>query len=140
LFLKYNSYDINVGLPIFPYVGAGVGYQWVKLDRDISDSVSGNTIGGTEGGFAYDIIAGVAYPLQMVPGLSVTVEYRFTQLTQSRNFSGSFEGPPIGFAKLGQQTSHTFLLGLRYQLFQPADERLNVRSLSTVALNQSRCS
>ena len=112
-------YDINVGLPIFPYVGAGVGYQWVKLGRDLSDSVFGDTIGGTEGSFAYDIIAGVAYPLQMVPGLSVTAEYRFTQLTQSRNYNASFEGVPDGSAKFGQQSSHTFLLGLRYQLFQP---------------------
>jgi OOP family OmpA-OmpF porin len=112
-------YDINVGLPIFPYVGAGVGYQWVKLDRRIHESVFGTSIGGTEGSFAYDIIAGVAYPLQMVPGLSVTAEYRFAQLTQSRNYNGAIDGVPTGFAKIGQQSSHTFMLGLRYQIFQP---------------------
>ena len=24
-------YDIPIGLPIYPYVGAGAGYQWTKL-------------------------------------------------------------------------------------------------------------
>ncbi|OYV30115.1 MAG: flagellar motor protein MotB, partial [Acidocella sp. 20-61-6] len=103
-------YDFNVGLPIFPYVGAGVGYQWAKLNRSITDA-SGNTIGGTKGSFAYDIIGGVSYPLAMVPGLSATAEYRFMQLTSSRKYSNG--------VKLGQESSHTFLIGLRYQLFNP---------------------
>ncbi len=30
-------YDMNIGLPIYPYVGAGVGYQWVKFSSRIND-------------------------------------------------------------------------------------------------------
>ena len=111
-------YDINVGLPIFPYVGAGVGYQWLKLNTHINDGISAHTIGGTEGSFAYNIIAGVAYPLAAVPGLSLTAEYRFMQLTASRNYDTA-AGFPVGSVKIGQQSSNTFLLGARYQLFQP---------------------
>ncbi|MDR3506043.1 MAG: OmpA family protein [Acidocella sp.] len=108
-------YDMNVGWPVFPYVGAGVGYQWHQFAHRVDDG-GGYTIGGTAGSFAYQIIAGLAYPLPWVPGLSATAEYRFMQLVSSRNydsqsFAGSFR------TKIGQESSHTFLLGLRYQLF-----------------------
>ncbi len=102
-------YDMNVGLPIFPYVGAGVGYQWQKFSSAMNDA-GGHVLGGTKGSFAYNIIGGLSYPLPFVPGLSATAEYKFTQLTASRNYDG---------IKVGQSSSHTFLLGLRYQLFQP---------------------
>jgi outer membrane protein OmpA-like peptidoglycan-associated protein/outer membrane protein W len=111
-------YDIPVGLPIFPYVGAGAGYQWVKFDSDIKDDF-GSAIGGTKGSFAYDVIGGVSYPLAMVPGLSLIAEYRFMQLTSSRNYSGSSFGIPVGSVKIGQESSHTFLAGVRYQIFPP---------------------
>jgi OOP family OmpA-OmpF porin len=111
-------YDISVGLPIFPYVGAGVGYQWSKLNTDIR---SGNaTIAGTYGSIAYNVIGGVAYPIPMVPGLSLTAEYRFMQTTANKKFLASYNGVPVTSVKFGQQSSHTFLLGLRYQIFPPA--------------------
>ncbi|WP_298281497.1 OmpA family protein [Acidocella sp.] len=109
-------YDFNAGLPIYPYLGGGVGYQWVNLDSHVNDGASlGTVFGGSRGSFAYDLIAGLAYPLAAVPGLSVTGEYRFTQLVQSRNYP--VVGFPGGVEKLGQISSHTFLIGLRYQLF-----------------------
>jgi outer membrane protein OmpA-like peptidoglycan-associated protein/outer membrane protein W len=117
-------YDANVGLPIFPYVGAGAGYQWAKLD-------SYNKVGGvvnasgTKGSFAFDVIAGLSYPISALPGLSLTLEYRFMMLTSSLNYGESITGgfppgsPTGGTVKLGQESSHTFLAGVRYQLFQP---------------------
>jgi outer membrane protein OmpA-like peptidoglycan-associated protein len=114
-------YDINVGLPIFPYIGAGVGYQWRHLSNHINDTASfGDTIEGTAGSFAYQIIAGVSYPLPWVPGLSATAEYRFMQVVSGRHYASTYPvpgGPSDGPVKLGQESSHTFLLGLRYQLF-----------------------
>jgi outer membrane protein OmpA-like peptidoglycan-associated protein len=110
-------YDFDVSLPIYPYVGAGIGYQWAKLNHDVTDS-SGDTVSGTKGSFAYDIIGGVSYPLPMVPGLSLTGEYRFMQMTESRKYSTNYVGFSYdGANKLGQQSSHTFLIGLRYQIF-----------------------
>ena len=117
-------YDVNVGLPIFPYVGAGIGYQYQRFDSYLKSGP--NAISGSKGSFAYQVIGGVSYPLPMVPGLSLTAEYRFMQLTASRNYAETFEGgipadnPDGGTAKLGQTSSHTFLLGLRYALFTPA--------------------
>jgi OmpA-OmpF porin, OOP family len=119
-------YDFNVGLPIFPYVGVGVGYQWVKFQNHINDvNAFQDTVEGTRGSFAYQFIGGLAYPLPFVPGLSLTAEYRFMEIVESRNynttFTDSFPTPDAsdGPNKIGQQSSHTFLLGLRYQIFNP---------------------
>jgi OmpA-OmpF porin, OOP family len=107
-------YDMNIGLPVFPYLGAGVGYQWQRFQSHTWSA--GDGIGGTKGSFAYDIIAGLSYPLPMVPGLSVTGEYRFMQLVQSRNYN---DVTTTGWINVGQSSSNTFLLGLRYQIFNP---------------------
>ena len=107
-------YDMDVGLPIFPYVGAGIGYQWQKFKTPLNGAF--DSVHGTHGSFAYNVIAGVAYPLPMVPGLSLTAEYKFTQLVESRNYYDFTGG---GTAHIGQASSHTFLVGLRYQIFNP---------------------
>ena len=108
-------YDMNVGLPVFPYLGAGAGYQWQRFQSPAQTGV-GDSISGTKGSFAYDVIAGLAYPLPWVTGLSLTGEYRFMQLVESRNYTDSNAG---GWAKVGQSSSSTFLVGLRYQIFNP---------------------
>jgi len=117
-------YDIPVGLPIFPYVGVGAGYQYVALDSYLKTGTV--AVSGTKGSAAYNLIAGVSYPLPMVPGLSLTAEYKFMQLVESRNYNGSVLGggfpssPGGGFkVKVGQESSNTFLVGLRYQIFNP---------------------
>ena len=107
-------YDIPVGLPIFPFVGAGAGWQEVGYNPGLG--TDGTRIIGTKGSFAYDIIGGVSYPLAFVPGLSLTAEYRFMQLTASRNYSST---GGLGRFNIGQESSHSFLLGLRYQIFNP---------------------
>ncbi|HYP63071.1 MAG TPA: OmpA family protein [Acidocella sp.] len=106
-------FDMDVGLPVFPYLGVGVGYQWQRY----VDPAYGHrdSISGTEGSFAYNIIAGVSYPLP-VPGLSLTGEYKFMQLVESRNYNNNVAG---GKSHMGQSTSNTFLIGLRYQIFNP---------------------
>ena len=116
-------YDFNVGLPVVPYVGVGAGYQWVQLNSSLKDYSSPEyMIQGNRSSFAYDVVAGASYPIAAVPGLSLTGEYRFTGLTESRNYSTSYYDEPAeknywGKVKFGQQGSDTFLLGLRYQIF-----------------------
>ncbi len=115
-------YDIPVGLPVFPYVGAGGGYQFVSTRL-----YSGTGIGGqaatsdVKGTYAFDIIAGLSYPIDAVPGLSLTAEYRFMMLPASYHEGFSILGAPaLGEVKIGQQSSHSFYAGLRYALFPPA--------------------
>jgi outer membrane protein OmpA-like peptidoglycan-associated protein/outer membrane protein W len=120
-------YDIPVGLPVFPYVGAGVGYQYVTAVAYNGSGV-GNQIAtsGTEGSFAYDVIAGLSFPVAAVPGLSLTAEYRFLMLTESYKYGFSVLGGiptgtgGTGSVKFGQESDHIFTAGLRYSLFPPA--------------------
>ena len=114
-------YDIPVGLPVVPYVGAGAGYQWMSY-KSYFNGDYGN-IGKTTGSFAYDVIAGIAYPVAAVPGLALTAEYRFMQTVQSRNVIAT-GGTGTRYyrwnVKIGQESGSSFELGLRYALFQPA--------------------
>ncbi len=72
-------YDINLGGPLTPYVGVGVGYGWNDF-KGVRGRV-GNTsfrLVDVEGALAYQGILGVAYSLSsMVPGLSLTAEARY---------------------------------------------------------------
>ncbi len=115
-------YDIPVAFPITPYVGAGVGYQWVKFNRDLSQIINSAPqslrTGGTRGSFAYDLIVGGSYPLPMMPQLSLTAEYRFMMLIGDRTYSTNFSNQGIS-DKFTNDVSHTFTVGLRYVLFAP---------------------
>jgi OOP family OmpA-OmpF porin len=113
-------YDASIpNFPLSPFVGGGVGYQQVQYSNSIGayDLTTGRSgyVFQKKWSFAYDAIVGVSYPLPMIPGLSLVAEYRFMQLVQSRNFSTD----GLGRIKMGQESSHSFLVGVRYQLFNP---------------------
>jgi len=107
-------YDFDLGWPgIYPYLGAGGGYEWVNEkpfnDYDGPYFVSGR---GTKGDPAVQGIAGVAFPISGVPGLSLTAEYRFQAvLGQNRSISTD---EPGGSDEFHSAYNHTILLGLRY--------------------------
>jgi outer membrane protein OmpA-like peptidoglycan-associated protein len=110
-------YDFSVGLPVYPYLGAGVGYQVVN-ESTASDFEGEMIRSKSDGGrFAYDVIAGVAYPLAAVPGLSVTAEYRLTELLGIQRATFAITGGLNFATKQNDIVSHSFLVGLRYQLF-----------------------
>ncbi len=122
-------YDLPVAYIVSPYIGAGAGYQWVKVNSDITAPgfFPGTKVGGTRGSFAYDVIAGLSYPVPSVPGLAVTAEYRFMQLTATRRYALESPAPTNRFiprptasrATLAQESIQTFMVGLRYQIFNP---------------------
>lgn len=98
----YDFNDFAAVAPLFvPTVGLGVGYQWAPL----SLSAGGVSASKSAGAFAYQAILGVAAPIQSVPGLAVTAEYRFLGLAGDRTY---------GTDKLGNEFNHTVLIGLRY--------------------------
>jgi outer membrane protein OmpA-like peptidoglycan-associated protein/outer membrane protein W len=130
-------YDFNGVSPwVVPYIGAGVGYQWVaeKFHASNGVAIAGTTaatgigVGGlgfasqhTEGKFAYQAILGAAFPMQ-VPGLALTAEYRFLGTTGNRTYSGIASATTVGGAsgavpasvQLGPTYNHAILVGLRY--------------------------
>jgi outer membrane protein OmpA-like peptidoglycan-associated protein len=104
-------YDFDIGMPyLYPYVGAGVGWQLA----DYNDFTTGNTfVNKTKGSLAYQGIAGLSFPIAPVPGLSATVEYRFIALAGSRKYNGTDAGLPISF-KVEHEYNHSIMVGLRY--------------------------
>ena len=89
-------YDMDIGSPwIYPYLGIGAGYQWSHFN-----SLSVAQVGGpfamstdaTAGAPAGQLIAGAAVPIQNMPGLSFTAEYRFMDILGGEKF-GALETP-----------------------------------------------
>jgi len=75
-------------LGITPYVGAGVGYL-VSHNQNVSLASPGQFLlrnTGTDGNFAYQGIVGLALPIDVVPGLALTLEYRFTGIAGNRDY------------------------------------------------------
>lgn len=114
-------FDLDIGSPyIFPYVGAGAGYAWVRQQRvDTNTSIPGFTsgLGGTDGSFAYQAIAGLSFPIPPVVGLSLTAEYRYYALTGQREFistSSRFGSSNRESVRTAGDANHGLMLGLRY--------------------------
>lgn len=112
-------YDFNnLGLPVVPYVGVGVGYQvanWQNVNG--SGTVNGVPfaahINKAKGSFAYQAILGAALPIEQMPGLALTAEYRFMGLAGNRTYHGGVGPVPVTF-KATSDYNNSFLIGVRY--------------------------
>ncbi|UPY36490.1 OmpA family protein [Sediminicoccus sp. KRV36] len=121
-------YDFNLGLSaggigITPYLGAGMGYV-VNDWRNVRGSGAGGSIriDDSAGTFAYQAIAGVAFGLgSMVPGLSLTAEYRFLgTLEPELGISGTAtNGRTVVGNYTGSNYNHSILAGVRYAFNAP---------------------
>jgi len=92
-------YDIDVGGGVYPYVGAGLGMEWMNVKG----------YGSTNGQPAAQGILGLALPIDSVPGLSVTAEARVL---------GDLGNAKFGASSLNNPTNISGLLGLRYAFGQ----------------------
>jgi OmpA-OmpF porin, OOP family len=98
-FMANGYYDFDLGLPVTPYVGVGVGAAIVTLHfvgSEDSDTV-----------FAYQGIVGISYPV--APTASLGVEYRYFA-TADPNFN--IQGARI----TSQYRAHNVFLRLTYHL------------------------
>ncbi len=122
-------YDLNLRLPVVPYVGLGAGYQEVALAHiNSGPAQQALSSGGTEqaGAFAYQALAGLAYPVGFAPGLSLTAEYRFIGvLTPPAYDRGNGSGntlngvPLVPRATFSNIFNHEILFGVRYAFESP---------------------
>jgi outer membrane protein OmpA-like peptidoglycan-associated protein len=116
----------NMPVAVVPYVGGGVGYMWTDIDARGTRQVAGGNsvrINDTAGQFAYQGMAGLAFPITSVPGLSITAEYRYTGALQSK-YDGRVSSPTgatvaDGKFEVDQAHNHSALLGIRYALYTP---------------------
>jgi OOP family OmpA-OmpF porin len=120
-------FDMDIGVPfVFPYIGAGAGYQWTKLNDVVSTEVGGPFTFGTNaqsGAFAWQAIAGASFPVPNVPGLSLTADYRFMNIMDGGKYSGTTDngtGPRPALLKLHDQYNNDVVFGVRYAFNVPA--------------------
>jgi OOP family OmpA-OmpF porin len=127
-------FDMDVRSPfIYPYFGGGVGYmetRWKGFDEVGTSTAYDFNASGTHGDFAYQGIFGLAFPMEFLPGLSVTAEYRYMSIMGNGQFNGSSIGTQGAFAQkaygsargnvdVTSNNNHSALIGLRYQIFPP---------------------
>jgi OOP family OmpA-OmpF porin len=121
-------YDFVIpGIPLQPYVGAGAGYVWTEYDgvrgTRLPATANSISIDDTTGTFAYQGIAGLAFPIASVPGLALTAEYRFLGTLEpklnGRVVSPSGATVSRGDFKADQAENHSVFIGLRYAFNQP---------------------
>ena len=65
---------------VVPYLGVGLGMAWTDWSETRTRNVPANLrldANNTQFNFAYQAIAGLAFPIASVPGLAITAEYRF---------------------------------------------------------------
>lgn len=128
--VMFNAlYDFVLG-PVVPYVGAGIGYQFADYDN-LGATITRNgtttnfNFGGTEGTFAYQAILGVAFPIESVPGLALTGEYRFmgtasVDVNGRANVSNANGSARSAETFSPEQYNHSILFGVRYNFGRTA--------------------
>jgi len=110
---------------MYPYIGVGAGYAWTTFQGTHTYGTNFPAFASTkdtDGNFAYQGIVGASFPIQSVPGLSITAEYRFFSVigdTKYRGFLDTGFSPAtyartFGNARLGPQYNHSGLAGIRY--------------------------
>ncbi len=112
-------YDFDVGSQIvYPYVGVGAGYEDVRWSPfRATDFNTGIEASGDKGGFAAQLIAGGAFPISYVPGLSFTAEYRFQDVVGKRSYNAErsdVTGVSYGTLEGDDTQNHEILIGFRY--------------------------
>ncbi len=129
------DFDPNVlGLGFFPaaispYVGVGAGYVWAQ-DQNTRFSGNPGPVAGFprgynelartnsgRGAFAYQAIVGAAFPIEAVPGLAITAEYRFLGLNGDRKYNYQYFAPGVATRaqiRFNEEYNHSVMLGVRY--------------------------
>jgi OOP family OmpA-OmpF porin len=119
--------DLAVIGPVTPYVGLGAGYivtNWSGVRGIGQNGALRMTVDDSDGQFAYQGIAGLSFPLQFAPGLTLTAEYRFLGTLQPRlqaRFDDPATGAPVARGTVEPDNyNHSLMLGLRYAFNRPA--------------------
>jgi outer membrane protein OmpA-like peptidoglycan-associated protein len=106
---------------VTPYLGVGAGYAHEDLTSSFIATPGAvvrtrNRTGDDQ--FAYQGIAGVSYPLyDLVPGLSLTAEYRFYGTPQPAKYDVFVSSPTVNSTarvKVADDLNHSLMLGVRY--------------------------
>ncbi len=116
-------FDIDIGSPyVFPYIGGGVGYSWIRQNFDQTAPGVATALGDTKGGIAYQAIGGLSFPIPGLVGLSATAEYRYMAITGNHSFAGTLTSGGVTqpyTRKISGDANHAMMLGVRYAFNVP---------------------
>ncbi len=106
-----------------PYIGAGLGYAWIDWHNVRLATPSGAlAVNDQDAQFAYQAMAGVAFPITAVPGLAVVGEFRFFgTLNPSYNLTVAPAGTGGLVTRQSVETenyNYSFIAGVRYNFGQ----------------------
>jgi outer membrane protein OmpA-like peptidoglycan-associated protein len=107
-FMANGLYDIALGWPVTPYVGAGIGVADVSTNGSIPGTAL--SVRGSQANFAYQGIGGLAYALS--DNLKADASYRYFRTTDPDTDTA------IGKAS-SEYHNHTLLLSLRWEFGAP---------------------
>ena len=110
----FQDFARPFALPITPFLGIGAGYQAIDLNGVNAGGAGGpidSVANQSEGGFAYQGIAGISAPLG-VPGLDVTAEYRMIGTVNPSGYHADVDQTPTT-ASVHNSFTHELLIGLR---------------------------
>ena len=116
-------FDVNIPyVPLATYFGVGAGYIWNEIENSrFTRGATTYRIDDIGGNFAYQAIAGTAFNIAAVPGLAITLEYRFLGTLEPKLSIDRIGGPPrndIGPGFKPDNYNHSALLGVRYNFGQ----------------------
>lgn len=99
-------YDVDFGLPLKPYIGAGIGAARVEME-DVALAAGGPALDDGGMSWAYQGIAGAAYGL--TDNLDLTLDYRY------------FSAPDVNLDNDidAEYSAHNVMLGVRYTFGAP---------------------
>jgi OOP family OmpA-OmpF porin len=97
-------YDIPIGGPIVPFVGAGIGFAYTGMNS--ISPVGGSSVRDNDTVFVMQGIAGVSY--NVTDDLAITATYRYFAPDGSNVETG------LGTKVQAADQSHTFTLGVRW--------------------------
>jgi len=119
--------DLRAIGPVVPYIGVGAGYMvtnWRAIRANMVGGALRFTGDDSDGRFAYQGIAGLAFPLGFAPGLALTAEYRFLGTLQPQlqaRFDNPTTGATVATGTVGPENyNHSLMLGLRFAFNQGA--------------------
>lgn len=107
-----NDFPVNSWLS--PYLGGGVGYASVKLDAACAPVASFCRYDDRNGGFAYQVIAGVS--IRLAGNIQLFADYHYFGV-RGLNFDAAMFNDRISTMK---DRNHSLFLGIRVAFSKPA--------------------
>lgn len=116
-------YDIETGTPLTPYVGAGIGFTWINVDKVTSPGTL--MVDDDNTAFAVQGILGASY--KMDPQYSFFADYRYLTALDPKFKTGT------GRSVEADYNTSTVMVGMRYAFGAPQPEPQERPVLTPVA-------